>query len=230
MCGITGPRITVNMGNNQLFSELRLLAVVGPPFVSADSVLESCLAAEAGGVTAVQVRWKKLPASELVRLTERLVGSLSIPVYVNDRADVALVCGAAGVHLGAEDLDPTHVRAMAPRPFRIGVSVGTESEAVDALGADADYWSVGSIYHTDTKRDAGTPIGTDGFKRLATLAPSGMPAIAIGGIDESNVGDVLRAGAHGVAVVSAVFGSADVEKNARVLRAIIDGVLADSST
>ena len=149
-------------------------------------------------------------------------------VYVNDRADVALVTGASGVHLGAEDLDPIHVRNMAPRPFRIGVSVGTEAEAAAVFGADVDYWSFGSIYHTDTKRDAGTPIGTDGFQRLSALAPAGMPVIAIGGIDSSNVGDVVRAGAHGVAVVSAVFGSPTVEKNARDLRAIIDGALNDS--
>ena len=217
------------MKEHQLLSDLRLLAVVGPPFVSANSVLDSCLAAEAGGVTAFQVRWKDAPASELVGLTERLVGSLSVPVYVNDRADVALAGGAVGVHLGADDLEPSRVRSMAPRPFRIGVSVGTPAEAEDALGADVDYWSLGSIYHTDTKRDAGAPIGTDGFRRLATLAPADTPVIAIGGIVCSNVADVLRAGADGVAVVSAVFGSHDVEQNARDLRAVIDGVLPSSS-
>lgn len=214
--------------NLKLVSELRLLAVVGPPFVDTGSIVDSCLAAEAGGVTAVQLRWKSLPASELVLLTERLVDSLSVPVYVNDRADVALAAGAAGVHLGAEDLDPNHVRNIAPCPFRIGVSVGTEAEAVAVLNADVDYWSFGSIYHTDTKRDAGSPIGTDGFRRLAALAPAGMPVIAIGGIDRSNVDDVIGAGANGVAVVSAVFGSRTVEKNARDLRAIIDGALPDS--
>jgi thiamine-phosphate pyrophosphorylase len=215
----------VNMKDNQLFADLRLLAVVGPPFVSTASVLESCLAAEAGGVTAVQVRWKSLPASELLSLTERLVGSLSVPVYVNDRADVALVCGAAGVHVGTDDLDPSRVRTMAPRPFRIGVSVGSEEEAAAVLGADVDYWSLGSIYHTNTKGNAGEPIGIAGFKRLAALAPADMPVIAIGGIDRSNVGDVLGAGAQGVAVVSAIFGSADVERKARELRAIIDETL-----
>ena len=73
------------------------------------------------------------------------------------------------------------------------------------------------------------PVGTDGFKRLAAFAPSGMPVIAIGGIDESNVAGVLQAGACGVAVVSAVFGTPDIEQNARVLRAIIDEVLNVSS-
>lgn len=218
------------MNSNGLRRDLRLLAVVGPPFVGTDSALDSCLAAEAGGVTALQVRWKTAAASDLVSLAERLVRSLSIPVYVNDRVDVALASGAVGVHLGAEDLDAAGVRAMAPRPFRIGISVGTEAEAQDALGADVDYWSIGSIYHTDTKRDAGAPIGIEGFERLAALAPKGLPVIAIGGIDCSNVAEVLRAGAGGVAVVSAIFGSRDVENNARRLRALIDKECGDSPT
>jgi thiamine-phosphate pyrophosphorylase len=218
------------MKANQLFSDLRLLGVVGPPVAGVESTLDSCLAAQAGGVTALQVRWKNASASEMVSLTERLVQSLSVPVYVNDRADVALAAGAIGVHLGTDDLDPAQVRSISPSAFRIGVSVGTEDEAEHALAVEVDYWSLGSIYHTGTKRDAGTPIGTDGFKRLSALAPVGMPVIAIGGIDRSNIGDVLHAGAHGVAVVSAIFGSPEVEKNARDLRSIIDEVLPASAS
>ncbi len=218
------------MNNNRHYSDLRLLAVVGPPFVTTDSVLEVCQAAAAGGVTAIQVRWKDLPARDLASLTTILVESLSLPVYVNDRVDVALASGAAGVHLGADDLDPGHARSLAPRPFSIGVSVGTTEEAEGALLAEVDYWSLGAMYDTDTKRDAGEPIGPDGFKQLVSLAPSDMPVIAIGGIDRTNVADVLRAGAVGVAVVKAVFGTPDVEQNASDLRAVIDDVLSDSTT
>ncbi len=216
------------MNTDRLFSDLRLLAVAGSPMVGLQSVVESCLAAEAGGITALQVRWKNASASELVSLTEDLVQALSIPVYVNDRADVAMAAGAVGVHLGADDLDPARVRSVAPQTFRIGASVGTEEEAERALAAEVDYWSIGSIYHTDTKRDAGAPIGTEGFRRLASFAPAGVPVIAIGGIDRTNVADVLRAGAIGVAVVNAVFGSKEIEKNARDLRTIIDDVLTPS--
>ncbi len=216
------------MNTDRLFSDLRLLAVVGSPMVGLQSVVESCLAAEAGGITALQVRWKNASASELVSLTEDLVQALSIPVYVNDRADVAMAAGAVGVHLGADDLDPARVRSVAPQTFRIGASVGTEEEAERAVAAEVDYWSIGSIYHTDTKRDAGAPIGTEGFRRLASFAPAGVPVIAIGGIDRTNVADVLRAGAIGVAVVNAVFGSKEIEKNARDLRTIIDDVLTPS--
>ncbi len=218
------------MNTDQILSDLALFAVVGPPVVRPSAILDSCLAAEAGGVTAVQVRWKRASASELVSVTERLVQSLSVPVYVNDRADVALAAGAEGVHLGADDLDPARVRSIAPDGFRIGVSVGTEDEAKQALSADVDYWSLGSIYHTDTKRDAGAPIGTEGFRRLAAFAPEGIPVIAIGGIDNSNVAALLRAGAIGVAVITAVFGSGEIERRARGLRAVIDEVLAGSSS
>ena len=122
-----GRRLNRQMNSGQSFSHLRLLAVVGPPVVIPELVVESCLAAEAGGITALQIRWKDAAASELVALTEKLVQALSIPVYVNDRADVAWVTNAAGVHLGADDLDPVRVRAESPSGFLIGASVGTST-------------------------------------------------------------------------------------------------------
>jgi len=202
--------------------DVRLLAIAGPPFLTADSTVDSCHAAQAGGVTAVQVRLKDTPANEVLRTTQELIAALSIPVYVNDRADVALAARAAGVHLGATDISPVLVRQFAARPMRIGVSVGTPEEAGEALRADVDYWSIGSVYRTDTKSDAGYPIGIAGFKALARMAPHGMPIIAIGGISQSNAGYVLRAGAQGIAAMSAIFGASDVEKAAREFRDIVE--------
>jgi thiamine-phosphate diphosphorylase len=173
-------------------------------------------------VTAVQLRAKHLPAARLLELTEELHSTLTIPVYVNDRADVALAGGARGVHVGAEDLSPIAVRAFAGDALRIGVSVGTEEEAARVLNSEVDYWSIGSIYQTGTKIDAGEPIGPTGFRELSARAPRGMTIIAIGGITAANAGEVLDAGADGVAVSSAVFGAADVERAARTLRTTID--------
>jgi thiamine-phosphate pyrophosphorylase len=96
------------------------------------------------------------------------------------------------------------------------------------LSTSVDYWSIGAVYHTSTKSDAGAPIGTAGFKELAALAPAAMPVIAIGGIDTSNVADILRAGAVGVAVVNAIFGSMDVETAASNLRTTVDEALQSS--
>jgi thiamine-phosphate diphosphorylase len=114
------------------------------------------------------------------------------------------------------------VRQFAPRPFRIGVSVGNKQEAAAALTADVDYWSIGSIYATGSKADAGQPIATTGLAELAGLAPKGVPVIGIGGIDYTNAAEVLSSGALGIAVISAVFGTDDVEKAARRLRAVVD--------
>ncbi len=203
--------------------DVRLLAIAGSPSVDADGLLDACRAAEAGGVTAVQVRFKDAAAGELLRLTERLVERLRIPVYVNDRADVAWAAGARGVHLGAEDVPAAAIRRLAPQPFRIGVSVGTPAEAAAMRDADVDYWSIGSIYATISKPDAGSPIGVATFRDLARHAPEAMPVIAIGGIGPENAAHVLAAGADGIAVSSALFGSSDVEGVARELRRIVDG-------
>lgn len=204
--------------------DVSLIAIASPPFVDPATVLDACKRAEAGGATAVQVRFKLAAAATILRIATRLVDTLAIPVYVNDRADVALAAGAQGVHLGAEDITPQAVREFAPRPFRIGVSVGTEAEADAVAGADVDYWSIGSVYRTGSKSDAGEPIGTGGFRVLARRAPPGVPVIAIGGIDVTNAREVLESGADGVAVISAVFGVADVEGSTRQLRDIIESV------
>jgi len=102
------------------------------------------------------------------------------------------------------------------------VSVGSPAEAARVAGVAVDYWSIGPVYRTPTKPDAGPPIDVTGFRTLARLAPAGMPIVAIGGIDRANAAEVMRAGAHGVAVISAVFGSPDVRRAARALREAVD--------
>lgn len=170
----------------------------------------------------MQLRWKDAPAGELLLLAEALVTALTVPAYVNDRADVAWLAGAAGVHVGADDVPPSRIRTFAPRPFRIGVSAGTAAEADAVRGADVDYWSIGAVFATGTKPDAGAPIGVAGFRALAARAPAGMPVIAIGGVDMTNAARVLAAGAAGVAVSSAIFSAPDVAAAARALRDVVD--------
>jgi thiamine-phosphate pyrophosphorylase len=205
--------------------EVRLIAIAGPPALELDALPGACGAAAAGGVTAVQVRAKQVPGGRLLALTQQLVALLPIPVWVNDRADVALAAGARGVHLGADDVPASAVRGLAGPRLRIGVSVGSPAEAAAARAADVDYWSIGSIYATRTKPDAGPPIGTDGFRMLAAHAPPQIPVIAIGGITPENAGEILAAGAHGVAVSAAVFAAGNVEHAARALRDAVDAGL-----
>jgi thiamine-phosphate pyrophosphorylase len=163
-------------------------------------------AAEAGGVTSVQLRLKTAPAREQVALARALVAALRVPVLVNDRPDIALAAGAAGVHLGVDDLPVALARAIAPPGFVIGASVGSDAEA--AVAVDADYWGIGPWRVTTTKADAGTGLGADGFGRLAQLA-GGKPCLAIGAVRPDDVPFVHRAGGAGVGVVSGILGNSD---------------------
>lgn len=169
-------------------------------------------AAERGGVTSVQLRLKRASAGELARAVRALIAALHVPVLVNDRPDVALAAGAAGVHLGPDDLPVELARRIVPAGFLIGASVGSEAEAA-AAGA-ADYWGIGPWHPTETKGDAGGALGREGFRRLLRLA-GGKPAIAIGRITPEDVPLVLREGGAGVAVASGILAAGDVEAAAR---------------
>jgi thiamine-phosphate pyrophosphorylase len=194
---------------------LRLMLVTDDRLVQGRDLVALALAAERGGVTSVQVRLKQAEGHELAQLVRGLMQALTVPVLVNDRADVAIATGAAGIHLGPDDVPVELVGRIAPPGFIIGASVGTEAEA-ERAGA-ANYWGIGPWRDTVTKEDAGTGLGVDGFQRLVALA-RGKPCIAIGGVRPEDVPIVMAAGGTGVAVVSGILGSDDVEKAARSYR------------
>jgi len=175
-------------------------------------LLEIGRAVERGGVTAVQLRLKQATPRDLVDATRTLIAALRIPVLVNDRIDVALASGAAGVHLGPDDLALPLARQIAPAGFIVGASAGTVDEAEAARGAD--YWGVGPWRASGTKPDAGLALGAEGFQRLVAMA-KGIPCVAIGGVRPEDVAAVLSAGGAGVAVVSGILGTEDVEAAAR---------------
>ncbi len=169
-------------------------------------------AAVRGGVDLVQLREKGLPDGQLLRVLEEvreLTRRLGVPLVVNDRPDLAVLVGADYVHVGQDDLPP----AVARR-FGIPVGVSTHSPA-ELAGAEADYAGVGPVYETPTKE--GRPaVGLEYVRHAAVHAR--LPWFAIGGIDETNVGDVVAAGARRVAVVRAIGGADDPERAARALR------------
>jgi len=185
---------------------------------AADLVSRACAAAR-GGATMIQLRLKDADARTTVEVARALVAALpaDVPLVVNDRADIAIAAGAAGVHVGPEDVPPSALRRVVPPDFIIGASVGTDAELPFAI--DADYVGIGPVYATDSKLDAGSAIG---IVRLAELVTrSRRPAVAIGGIDASNAAQVIAAGATGVAVIRAIFGANDAEQAARAIRAAI---------
>jgi thiamine-phosphate pyrophosphorylase len=203
-----------------LADQLRLMVITDPALLKGRDAVAVCRGAVAGGATMIQVRWKDGMPAEVLELTRALVAALPVPVLVNDRADIALAAGAAGAHVGGEDVPLEALRPRVPPGFLLGTSVGSVAEAARAP-ASADYWSVGPCFATPTKADAGPPLGPDGFAALTRLAPEGMPVIGIGGITAANARSIIDAGAAGVAVVGAVMGAARPEIAAKDLRTAV---------
>jgi len=173
-----------------------------------------------GGATMLQVRAKDAPARDLADLVHRVMRAAPLPVVVNDRLDVALATGAAGCHLGQDDLPIDAALALAPAGFWLGGSAGTPEEAVRAAAAGAHYLGIGAVAPTASKADAGASIGVDGFRRIHAAAP-GVPAVAIGGVTAALVPALVAAGAGGVAVIRAVLDAPDPARAARDLRAAL---------
>jgi thiamine-phosphate pyrophosphorylase len=140
-------------------------------------------------------------------------------LIVNDRLDIAVASGADGAHLGQDDVPVKEARKMAPQNFIIGASVGNIDEALAAEQDGADYVALSPIFSTPSKSDAGPGHG---LGVLADIRRSvRVPVIAIGGITPANAASVIKAGADGVAVISAVIGQTDVERAARELKNIV---------
>jgi len=191
---------------------LRLMLVTDDRLVSGRDLVELCRSAVHGGVTSVELRLKDASPRELLRYARALVSALEVPVLVNDRPDVAIAAGAAGVHLGPDDLPVQLARRAAPAGFVIGASVGSEAEIPGGRGAD--YWGVGPWRGGDTKPDAGEPLGPAGFRRITALS-AGVPCVAIGGVRPEDWAAVRECGGSGVAVVSGILGDPDIERAAR---------------
>lgn len=193
---------------------LRLMAITDGAARPDDEIVARAVAAVRGGATIVQLREKARSDREAVALARRLVAALPVPVLVNDRFDVALAAGAAGVHVGYDDVPVRDVRRCVPAGFIVGTSVGCEGEVANARDG-ADYAGIGPVYATGSKGDAGAAIGVAALVRLR--AAVGLPVVAIGGIAADRVAAVIGAGVAGVAVVSAVLGAPDPEQAARAL-------------
>ena len=175
-------------------------------------------AAVRGGVTAVQLREKDCATREFVELAralKTLLAPLSIPLIVNDRADVALAACADGVHVGQSDMHCRDVRRLLGRSAVIGLSVENLEQAA-AAPPEADYLGVGPVFFTPTKTDASPEWGLVGLAALRRV--SHRQLVAIGGIHPDNAARVIGCGADGIAVVSAICSAPDPQLAARTLR------------
>jgi thiamine-phosphate pyrophosphorylase len=177
--------------------------------------LETARVAVDGGATVVQWRLKNLPTVEVVergRSTRSLCARFGVTFVVNDDVEAALMLGADGVHLGRADEGSSRAKEQG---LLLGRSASSLTEAFE-VDAEADYLGVGPVWATPSKADADPAIGLEGLREICAVASS--PVIAIGGIDESNAGECIRAGASGVAVVRAA-------REAAALRAAIDAAV-----
>ncbi len=183
------------------------------------SHLEVAEAALAGGATVVQFRDKEIKDSEAVvacREIYKLTKKKGVSFIVNDRVEVAKAVDADGVHLGQEDMSFSSARKILGKEKIIGISVETVEQALKAVEGGADYLGVGPIYPTATKLDAGKVLGIARLKEIRESV--NIPIVAIGGINENNLEEVLKAGVDGVAVISAVVSAPDITEACRKLK------------
>ena len=186
--------------------------------------LEAAVAAAVrGGIDGVQVREKGQPADAVLRAAQEVLRAAGprASVLVNDRADVAMAVGAAGVHLPARGLPPVVARGLLPRAagWIVGVSLPSVREAEEACAAGADYVTFGHVFPTGSK--PGVP--SRGIRELAeAVAAVDIPVLAIGGIAPDNVAQALATGCAGVAVIRALLQDADPERAAAALREAVE--------
>jgi thiamine-phosphate pyrophosphorylase len=198
---------------------LRLIAVTDSLRDGVQGLTARARAAVDGGATMIQLRLPDESARTMVQVARALLEAVpDVPLVVNARADVALAAGAQGVHLGVDDLSAAALRRVLPAGMIIGASAGGDADVERAR--DADYVGIGPVYASASGTNAGTSIGIARFAELA--ARCGKPAVAIGGVSVRNAGEAMRAGASGVAVISALFGASDPRDAGRSLRAALD--------
>lgn len=182
------------------------------------SLVEAVERALRGGVRAVQLREKDLPAAELFHLAGQLrslTRRYAARLLINDRIDIALAVEADGIHLGAGSLPVAEARRLLGPQKLIGYSAHRLKELSSAESSGADFATFSPIYHTPSKAAWGPPQGIERLRQACRA--SRLPVFALGGIRQEHLPEVLAAGAHGVAVISAILAAADPTEAAKAL-------------
>lgn len=202
-----------------------MMKQIGKLHILTDTVLQSRFShmeitrlAIAGGADTIQYRQKSGSTREMIEIArnmKQLCSEAGVTFIVNDRLDVAIAAEADGVHLGQDDFPIPMARELLGEGRIIGGSAATLDEARKSLSEGADYVGFGPVYPTSSKDDAGPVSGIDILKQVVEIIP--LPIIAIGGVGAENIPDVMRAGAHGIAVISAVCCQDDPEEATRSL-------------
>ena len=217
-------------GEHEVRELLRVYLVTDDALCVHHNLMDVVQMAVRAGVTCVQLREKHLSTGAFVAKARALKELLDryapdVPLLINDRVDVALAAGADGVHVGQDDMQLADVRALMPQGL-IGLSVHSAQtmQAAMAQRSLLDYVGLGPIYPTMTKTDAAEPVGLDGIAQIRAM--SSVPLVAIGGIGVDNAQAVMRQGADGVAVVSAICSAAQPDHVVQHLSTMVRQVLS----
>ena len=177
-----------------------------------------------GGATLIQLREKKLTGDSLLtaaKAVKAVCDRYGVPLIINDSVSLALACGAAGVHLGQQDMPPAQARTLLGPDKIIGVSARSVEQALRAQTEGADYLGCGAVFTTATKQDA-RALPHDTLRQICRAVK--IPVVAIGGIAQENALRLKGTGIAGIAVVSAIFGQPDIRKAAESLRRSADTI------
>jgi thiamine-phosphate pyrophosphorylase len=187
----------------------RICLVTDRELAGGRSLVDVVGAAVQGGVTMVQLREKTATTREFLeeaRALKRLLSPHGVPLVINDRVDIALAVDAEGIHVGQKDMPVDQVRALAPGRI-VGLSITNAAQMASSDTQMCDYLGVGPLYLQQTKADASTPLGVEGFAKLRAMTD--RPVMAIGGLKADNSAPVLAAGADGLAIVSGIVAARD---------------------
>jgi thiamine-phosphate pyrophosphorylase len=213
--------------------DVRLYALIDPEHAGGHDLVELARLVAQGGATLVQLRDKCSGTRRIVERARAIKASLKafdIPLLINDRIDVALACGADGVHVGQDDMAVEDARRLLGRAAIIGLSLRTATQAAAAPLEFLDYVGVGGVFATSSKENPAPPIGVAGLACIADIvrrrAP-GFPLCGIAGITLDNARHAIAAGADGVAVISALSLDRDPQAAARKIRSVVDIALAE---
>ncbi|MBQ5440109.1 MAG: thiamine phosphate synthase [Clostridia bacterium] len=204
---------------------LTLYAITNRKDESREEFLDSIKKALRGGVTILQLREKNITADKLIEEAQelkQLCHKYNVPLIINDDVDIALKCGADGVHVGADDMPVSEIRRRAGQNFIIGATAKTVEQALKAEKEGADYLGAGAVFASPTKTDA-KRITKEQLIEI-TKAVS-IPVVAIGGIDADNIVELKDTGISGAAVISALFSAQDVEETAALLKQRVKSII-----
>ena len=202
-----------------------LYAVTDRAWIGKQNLYEQVESALKGGVTCVQLREKDLDEESFLKEAIEISGlckSYGVPFFINDNVEIAIKCHTDGIHVGQDDMEANKVRERVGDEMMIGVSVHSVAEALEAVRNGADCLGVGSMFSTSTKKDVDL-LPKETLRDICAAVD--IPVVAIGGINRSNILKLSGCGADGVALVSAIFASEDIESECRELYKLSEAMI-----